>query len=175
MIRRCGDCKNNKGFPLRRVITIQAATHSLPGFKNRNDTRATTKKQTTMKSKSTIIRILIAAAALGAFTATAHAGPGLQYWKSLGTEAQFKALKPGEPVVYVCNKCKSLSEVEIKSQEHAMELCKVGSNVVCPSCRMTVKIVSKTRRNDPATHAEVVYVNEDGEECGFFAKSAGKK
>lgn len=128
-----------------------------------------------MKTTSTIIRILIASAALGALISTSHAGPGLEYWKSLGNESQFKALKPGEPVVYICNQCKSLSEVAVKSREHAMEPCKVGSNVICPSCRMTVKIVRKTQRKDPPTHAEVIYVNKDGKECGFFAKSAGEK
>lgn len=128
-----------------------------------------------MKIKFTIVRNLIAAAVLGVFATTAHAGPGLQYWKSLGTEAQFKELKPSQPVVYVCTECKSLSEVNIKSHEHAMELCKVGSHVICPSCKMKIKIVKKVQRNDPPTRTEVVYVNKDGVECGFFAKSANEK
>lgn len=128
-----------------------------------------------MKIKSTIVRTLISAAMLGMFATTAHAGPGLQYWKSLGTEKKFKELKPGESVVYVCNMCKSISEVNIKSQEHAMELCKVNSDVVCPSCKMKTKIVRKTQRTDPPTHTEIVYVNKDGVECGFFAKPSEKK
>jgi hypothetical protein len=128
-----------------------------------------------MKIKPTIVRTLIVAATLGVFASTVQAGPGLQYWKSLGTETQFKGLKPGEPVVYVCTECKSLSEVNIKSQQHAMELCKVGSNVICPSCKMKTKIVKKTQRNDPPTRTEVIYVNNDGVECGFFAKSTTEK
>lgn len=128
-----------------------------------------------MKTKSTIVYSLIIAAALGVCLSTAQAGPGLQYWKSLGTEAQFKELKTSEQVVYVCTECKSLSEVNIKSQEHAMELCKVGSNVICPSCKMKIKIVKKIQRNDPPTRTEVVYVNKDGVECGFFAKSTNEK
>lgn len=128
-----------------------------------------------MKIKSTIVRTLVAAAALGVIASSAHAGPGLQYWKSLGKETQFKQLKPGEQVVYVCTECKSLSDINIKSQEHAMELCKVGSNVICPSCKMKIKIVKKVQRNDPPTRTDVVYVNKDGVECGFFAKSAHEK
>ncbi len=115
--------------------------------------------------------ILVTALALGALASNANAGPGLQYWKSLGSESQFKQLKPGEPVVYVCNQCKTVSEVKIESPEHAMNLCKEGATVMCPSCKMKVKTVRKTMRNDPATHTEVVCVNEKGEECGFYAKA----
>jgi hypothetical protein len=40
---------------------------------------------------------------------------------------------------------------------------------------MKTKIVKKTQRNDPPTRTEVIYVNKDGVECGFFAKSTTEK
>lgn len=124
-----------------------------------------------MKTISFQLRVLVTALALGALASIANAGPGVQYWKSLGSESQFKQLKPGEPIVYVCNQCKTVSEVKIESQEHAMSLCKEGATVVCPFCKTKIKVIRKTKRNDPATHTEVVYVNEKGEECGFYAKA----
>lgn len=124
-----------------------------------------------MKFIMSQLRILVTALALGTLVSNANAGPGLQYWKTIGSESQFKQLKPGEPVVYVCNQCKTVSEVTIESSEHAMNLCKEGAAIMCPSCKMKVKTVRKTMRNDPATHTEVVYVNEKGEECGFYAKA----
>ncbi len=128
-----------------------------------------------MKTTSSRIRIILTTVILGLFASTVHAGPGIQYWKSLGNDTQFKQLKTGDTIVYVCNICKTVSEVPVKSQEQAMNLCKVGSMVTCPSCKMKVKVVPKRQRNDPATHTEVIYVNEKGEECGFYAKSAAKK
>ena len=84
-------------------------------------------------------------------------------------------MKAGEKVAYVCNACKSVSELALKSPEHAMELCKEGAIVICPSCTKKAKIVMKRQRNDPPTHSELVYVNEKGEECAFVAKVAGSE
>lgn len=128
-----------------------------------------------MKTKSNNIRVLLTTVMLGVIASTAHGGPSIQYWKSLGNETQFKQLNPGDTIAYVCNICKTISEVPVKTQEQAMKLCKVGSMVTCPFCKTKVKVVPKRQRNDPATHTEVVYVNEKGEECGFYAKSAAKK
>lgn len=123
-----------------------------------------------MKTISLQLRVLVTVMTFGVLASIVNAGPGVQYWKSLGTESQFKQLKTREPIVYVCNQCKTVSEVKIESQEHAMELCKGGTTIKCPSCKTKVRIVRKTKRNDPATHTEVIYVNEKGEECGFFAR-----
>lgn len=128
-----------------------------------------------MKIKSTIVRTLISAAMLGMFATTAHAGPGIQYWKSLGTESQFKELQPGQSLTYVCMECKTLSDVAIKSHDQAMSYCKSGSTVSCPSCKMKIKVVRKTERNQAGTHSVVSYVNKDGKECAFFAKPSEKK
>ena len=128
-----------------------------------------------MKTKYNAVRLLFAVAILGAFASFAYAGPGIQYWETLHRDSQFKQLKTGEKVAYVCNQCKTVSEVAIESPDQAMALCKEGATVTCPSCKMTTKVVVKGKHNDPSTTSEVIYVNDKGEECAFMAKVAEKK
>jgi len=122
-----------------------------------------------MKKLSNTLRILIAAATIGIFSSSAHAGPGIQAWKTLASESQFKELKAGSTVAYVCSTCKSISEMAIKSQDLAMELCKEGGHASCPSCKQVTKVVTKRARNDAPTHTEISYVNDKGEACAFIA------
>lgn len=129
-----------------------------------------------MKTKFRTIRLLLATVTLGAIASLAYAGSGSpQYGDHLTSEAQFKQLHAGDKIAYVCNECKTSSEITIKSPEHAMELCKDGASVMCPSCKMNAKVVRKTQRNAGPTENYLTYVNEKGEECGFFAKVADKK
>ena len=109
------------------------------------------------------------------FTPALLAGPGPQHWQTLRDQQQFKQLKTGEKVAYVCNQCKSVSELPVGSEQQAMALCKEGETVSCPACSKKTKIVMKRQRNDPATHSEVTYVNEKGEECAFIAKVDARK
>lgn len=96
--------------------------------------------------------------------------------EALHSPEQFKALKAGEKVAYVCKECKTVSEITLESGEQAMDLCKEGADVACPSCKTKTKVVLKTQRNDPPARKEVVYVNDKGEECAFvLAKPAAKK
>lgn len=127
-----------------------------------------------MKTRSNTLRLLIASAALITFAALAHAGPGPQAWQTLRSETEFKKLHAGDKLAYICNECKTVSEVAIDSPAAAMALCKEGANVTCPACKKTTKVVRKEKRNDPPTHSEVSYVNSKGEECAFFAKVADK-
>lgn len=122
-----------------------------------------------MKNITIAIRRLILTAAIGLSATAVHAGSGLQHWKTLGSESQFKALKAGSTVAYVCNTCKTISEMEIKSAGSAMDLCKDGGHVTCPSCKQVTKIVLKQSRNEAPTHSEVSYVNDKGEACAFIA------
>lgn len=128
-----------------------------------------------MKSKFQTFRLLLATAAIGAFASFAYAGPGPQTWDTLRSESQFKGLKAGETVAYVCNECKTVSEIAIDSPAKAMELCKEHSSVTCPSCKKVSKVVMKRQRSDPATHNVVTYTNEKGEECAFMAVVVAKK
>ena len=104
-----------------------------------------------------------------------YAGPGPQYWESLRNRGQFEKLKAGDKIAYVCNECKTVSEITIESHDHAMELCKEGASVTCPSCKKKSKIIVKRQRNDPPVREEITYVNDKGEECAFIAKVQDKK
>src|SRR5688572_4601159 len=126
-----------------------------------------------MKRKS--IRLMIATAALGVLASFAYAGPGPQHWQTLRTEAQFKALKPGDKIVYVCNQCQSVSEVTVDSTMDPMAHCKEGGSVSCSMCKKKVTIVTKGPPKNPSIERQVSYVNEKGEECMFIAKVADKK
>jgi len=128
-----------------------------------------------MKIQFHSLRLLLATFTLGALASIAYAGSGSpQYGPHLTNEAQFKRLRAGDKIVYVCNECKTTSEITIKSPEQAMELCKEGATVMCPSCKKTSKVVMKGQRNDPPAHTEVTYVNDKGEECAFVAQVAEK-
>lgn len=122
-----------------------------------------------MKTLSTSIRLLFTAAAFGVLTSLALAGPGIGTWKTLGKTSDFSAMKSDGHAVYVCNMCKSISEMPVKSKEHAMEMCKDGASMTCPACKKVSKIVVKRARNDAPTHTEVTYVDDNGKECGFMA------
>ena len=122
-----------------------------------------------------VIRSVLATAIFGVIASFAYAGPGPQHWQTLRSQQQFKELKTGDKISYVCNECKTISETTVQSAEKAMELCKEGAKVACPSCKMETKIVMKRQRNDPPTHSEVTYVNEKGEECMFIAKASDRK
>lgn len=126
-----------------------------------------------MNTKS--IRSLLATAALGVIASFAYAGPGPQYWQTLRKPDEFKQLKAGDKIAYVCNQCKTVSEVTVDSPAQAMEHCKEGAEVTCPMCKKKVKVVTKGPPKNPSIERQVTYVNEKGEECMFVAKVPEKK
>jgi phage FluMu protein Com len=125
--------------------------------------------------KTNTLRLFCSTIAFGVLAAIASAGSDLQSYQTLRSPEQFKQLKAGDRVAYVCNECKTVSEVTIESPEHAMELCKEGASVMCPTCKTKTKVTMKSQRNDQPTQTAVVYVNEKGEECLFVAKISDKK
>lgn len=90
-----------------------------------------------MNTKS--IRSLFATAALGVLASFAYAGPGPQYWQTLRKPDEFKQLKAGDKIAYVCNQCKTVSEVTVDSPAQAMEHCKEGAEVSCPMCKKSMR------------------------------------
>ncbi len=126
-----------------------------------------------MKTAANPVRLILAAAALGLFASLASAGP--QNWQTLSHAEQFKQLKPGDKIVYVCNQCKTLSEVTVGSADQAMEHCKEGAAITCPSCKTKVKVVVKGPPKNRTLEREVTYTNEKGEECLFVAKVPDSK
>ncbi len=128
-----------------------------------------------MKLESKILHLVFATATLSLLASFAQAGPGPQYWTTLRNEAQFKQLKSGDKVAFVCDGCKSVSEMAINSSEDAMKLCKDDATVTCPTCKMIAKVVVKRQRNDPPTQTVITYVNDKGEECAFLTVVAATK
>ena len=126
-----------------------------------------------MKTKP--IRSLLATAVLGVLASLAYAGPGPQYWQTLRKPEEFKQLKAGDKIAYVCNQCQTVSEVTVDSPAHAMEHCKEGAEVTCPQCKKKVKVVTKGPPKNPSIERQVSYVNEKGEPCLFVAKVPEKK
>ncbi len=105
----------------------------------------------------------------------AYAGPGPQSWQTLHNEEQFKQLKPGDKIAYVCNQCKTVSEVTVESTGQAMDHCTEGASLTCPACKTKVRVTTKGPPKNPSTQSEVIYTNDKGEECFFVAKVPDKK
>ncbi|MBC8125947.1 MAG: hypothetical protein H8M99_02210 [Gloeobacteraceae cyanobacterium ES-bin-144] len=122
-----------------------------------------------MKMITTTIRPIFVAAIFGCLTSFAVAGPGVGSWKTARQTSDFSAMKPENHVVYVCNMCETISNVPVKSKEHAMEMCKDGAMMTCPSCKKTSKTVVKT------PHGNVTFEDEKGKECGFMAMAADNR
>ena len=118
---------------------------------------------------------MLATATLGLLASFAYAGPSPQYFETLRHQSQFNQLKPGDMVAYVCNECKTVSEIPIESTEQAMALCKEGATVTCPVCKIKAKVRLKSQSPENPTGTVVTYVNDKGEECAFVAKVAESK
>lgn len=125
-----------------------------------------------MRTKLT--SLLLAGLTLGA-ALTAFAGPGPEYWQRMRTAEQFSKLKGGDKIAYVCNQCKTVTVMTVESPEQAMEHCKEGATIDCPSCKMKVKVVVKGPPKNPSPQREVTYTNEKGEECFFVVKAGEHK
>ena len=125
-----------------------------------------------MKTRTALL--LLAGLFVGS-ASLAIAGPGPQYWQTLGKKSQFEELKPGDKIAYVCNQCQSVTEKTIENAAEGMDFCKEGATITCPSCKMQFKVVLKKQRNDPGSRNEITFVNDKGEECMFIAKSVDKK
>lgn len=108
---------------------------------------------------------LILGAASFALAATAPTD-----FQTLRTEEQFKQLKPGDKIAYVCNQCKTVTVKTITSAADAMDHCKEGASVMCPSCKEKVRVVIKGPPKNPSYQRQVSYTNEKGEECFFVTK-----
>jgi hypothetical protein len=108
--------------------------------------------------------------------AVSTAAPRGQDWKperSLSSVEDFQSLKAGDTVAQVCTMCDTVSTIQIKSKEQAMELCKEGVSIECPTCgsKATPFITNRSKAPLPANRrSRVTYVNEHGKECMFMAK-----
>lgn len=120
--------------------------------------------------KTKFSSILLATLTLGA-AVTAWAGPGPEYWQTLRQAEQFAQLKSGDKIAYACNECKTVTVVTVQSAGQAMEHCKEGATIACPSCKTKVRVVLKGGgTKNPSVERVVSYTNEKGEDCLFIAK-----
>ena len=123
----------------------------------------------------TSIRLLSLAGLLLGSAIFTFAESSKSTYETLRSEEQFKQLKPGDKIAYVCNQCKTVSEVTIKSVDQTMEFCKEGATLMCPSCKTKVKITTKGPPKNQSIQREVTYTNEKGEECLFVVKVSEHK
>ena len=123
----------------------------------------------------TIAKLILIAGLIAGAAVPVIAGPGPEYWQRMKSAEEFAKLKAGDKVLYVCNQCQTVTEKTIASPAEAMEHCKEGATVTCPSCKEKVKVVTKGPPKNPMTTREVTYVNEKGEACFFIVKLADKK
>lgn len=98
-----------------------------------------------------------------------------KYGEILHTRAQFKQLKPGDRIVYVCRQCDGMKEILLTNAGEAMELCREGAMFICPGCNDKMKVVSKITPGVPGSDGEVRFVNEQGRECLTVAMARPKK
>ncbi len=119
------------------------------------------------------IRILIVSALLISSAAVGIAAPASKatYTASARrTEADFKDIKPGDRIALVCKECESITVQTVDSTKAAMELCKEGATVVCPSCQATAKVTRRGPRSKATPQSEIRYQNAKGEDCMFVVK-----
>jgi hypothetical protein len=57
------------------------------------------------------------------------------------TPAEAEALKPGDSMVMVCNKCKSVMVHNVTTEKGHIKVMTVGSKHLCPGCESTITVV----------------------------------
>ena len=103
---------------------------------------------------------------------SALAGPPSQFLEPLRREQPARALQPREHVVYVCRQCQpaNASPADRASAMPAMDRCREGTKVTCPSCRPHTRVVFQGLPKSPSVVREVTYTNERGDSCIFVAQ-----
>lgn len=87
------------------------------------------------------------------------------------TKGDFETLKSGDQIALVCKASNSVTVIDIKDQQEALELCKTGKMLHCPLCKMDYKVtLGSPNGKGLGNQTTVVAVNEKGEPCMFFAK-----
>lgn len=125
-----------------------------------------------MKHTTFLITIAIVALAMMGSVFAQPPGKGGPR-KSLASQSDFEALKPGDQLVLVCKTSDSIQIIEVKDEKQALQLCKDGEMVHCPECKKSYKVKQgghPAGKGGAGISREVVIVNEKGEPCMFYAK-----
>jgi hypothetical protein len=112
---------------------------------------------------------LAALSLLLAGTTFAGRTPGGRAQERLSSIRHFESLQAGDQVAVICKMCDTMSIREIESHEDAMALCTEGTEIQCPSCMKTARVV---RRGPPSKglRDQVRFQDSEGNECMFMAK-----
>lgn len=113
--------------------------------------------------------IMFSILGIATLASAAPRGPSWTPQRTLANVEDFEALKPGDTVAQVCKVCDSVSLVEIETKAQAMEYCKDGAVLNCPSCKKKATVTVRGPRPEN-TRRTVTYVDEHGEACMFLAK-----
>ncbi len=111
--------------------------------------------------------------AILALSSAAFALPPGKGGTELTTKAQFDALKAGDKVTLVCKMCDYHAVIDIKDSKSAMELCKEGRTVHCPTCKKDFKVTwgnPTGKAGGPTT--TVTIVDESGKPCMAYVKAS---
>ncbi len=73
------------------------------------------------------------------------------------TPAQAEALKPGDSIVMVCTKCKSVMMHNVTTEKGHIKVMTVGEKHLCPGCKTTIEVVGVGKGPNGA-HDEVKHV-----------------
>ena len=99
-------------------------------------------------------------------------GPTFRKYKSLKSVDDFKSVKKGDKLAFVCLECHTVAELQVEAEEDAMAYCKDGAQVTCPGCKKSYKTVRHGPPGKGLLHRHVKYVNEAGEECAFVTSTS---
>ncbi|OHE83709.1 MAG: hypothetical protein A3G75_01185 [Verrucomicrobia bacterium RIFCSPLOWO2_12_FULL_64_8] len=105
-----------------------------------------------------------------ALTLAAPASKRTSTSNALHASEDFAGLNAGDKIALVCKQCETVSVQTVASKGEAIEFCKEGAEIICPSCHKTFKVVRHGPPGKGGTHVETRIVNDKGEVCMFVVK-----
>ncbi|HEX2852481.1 MAG TPA: hypothetical protein VHO24_04525 [Opitutaceae bacterium] len=111
-----------------------------------------------MKTKLSLIRVLLATVTISAIASIVYAGPGPEFWrqtKPITTFSEAKAVGPDDMVAMQCKTCKTVLILDSKHVGPAgkghEEWFAVGSKHTCDECKGEITVV-KGKTTDAMQH-----------------------
>jgi hypothetical protein len=128
---------------------LKDAVNTLETKINTTDERnaQTMKTRNVSNCKTNLAAGLAAALAIVWFPITTSAadqmkgGEHLMHLQGIKTQAEADALKPGDTMVMVCAKCKSVVVHNVTTQKGHVKTMTIGEKHLCPGCDSTIKVV----------------------------------
>jgi hypothetical protein len=123
--------------------------------------------------------IPLALAMAGSLSLTGRAaeqmkGGQMLMMKQIKTAAEAEALKPGDSMVMVCSKCKSVMLHRVTTEKGHVKVMNVTEKHLCPGCKSTIEVVGTGK----GAHDEVKHVcskcGDDSVFCCATKPGSGK-